>query len=141
MVNGMKNILVLCTGNSCRSQMAEGFLQKYVGDKARVYSAGIEVHGVNPIAIKVMQESKVDISKHTSNNVEEYKNIEFDYIITVCDNAQENCPVYYSSAMKFHHSFLDPARASGDEEQILSEFRNVRDLIDVFSYNFVMERF
>ena len=137
----MKNILVLCTGNSCRSQMAEGFLQKYVGDKAKVYSAGIEVHGVNPIAIKVMQESNVDISKHTSNNVEEYKSIDFDYIITVCDNAQENCPVYYSRAMKLHSNFPDPAKAKGDENEILEEFRRVRNLIERFSLKFVKKNF
>src|SRR5690606_20531546 len=114
----MKNILVLCTGNSCRSQMAEGYLKHFAGDKAAVYSAGIETHGVNPRAIAVMKEAGIDISKHTSNNMEEYRSIGFDYIITVCDNARERCPVFSSTAQRFHHNFPDPAKAIGIEEEI-----------------------
>src|ERR1700754_2203743 len=109
--NMKKNILVLCTGNSCRSQIAHGYLKAFAGEKANVYSAGIETHGVNPRAIATMKEDGVDISHHTSNHVEEYKNISFDFIITVCDNAKERCPFFPSMAMKFHHNFPDPAKA------------------------------
>lgn len=90
----MKRILVLCTGNSCRSQIADGYLRHFAGDKAEVYSAGVETHGVNPRAIAIMKEDGLDISHHTSNNVNEYTNIPFDYVITVCDNAKERCPVF-----------------------------------------------
>ena len=94
------NILVLCTGNSCRSQMAEGFLRNYFGANATIYSAGIYASGVNPNAIKVMKEIGIDISNHTSNKVDEYFNINFDFIITVCDNAKETCPYFPSNAKK-----------------------------------------
>jgi len=90
----MKNILVLCTGNSCRSQIAEGFLRHFAGSNARIFSAGIETHGVNPNAIATMQRAGIDISTHTSNHVDEYANIPFDFIVTVCDNAKENCPFF-----------------------------------------------
>ncbi len=88
----MKKILVLCTGNSCRSQIAEGYLRHFAGNKAEVYSAGVETHGVNPKAIATMAEDGIDISHHTSNNISEYSNVPFDYVITVCDNAKERCP-------------------------------------------------
>jgi len=87
-----KKILVVCTGNSCRSQIAEGYLRNIAGDKAEVYSAGVEIHGVNPLAIETMKEDGVDISSQTSNNMNEYLNIDFDFVITVCDNAKERCP-------------------------------------------------
>ncbi|WP_317039872.1 arsenate reductase ArsC [Chryseobacterium kwangjuense] len=89
-----KNILVLCTGNSCRSQMAEGYLKYFAGDKAEIYSAGIEVHGLNQHAVQVMREDGINISYHTSNHIDEYQNIEFDFVITVCDHAQEICPYF-----------------------------------------------
>lgn len=108
-----KKILVLCTGNSCRSQIAEGYLRYFAGDKAIIYSAGVETHGVNPRAIATMQEDGIDISMHTSNNMDEYRDIDFDYVITVCDNARERCPFFPSSAQKFHHNFPDPAKAVG----------------------------
>ena len=135
----MKRILVLCTGNSCRSQMAEGYLKHYSRDKAEVYSAGIETHGVNPKAIIVMKEEGIDISSHTSNNINEYRNINFDYVITVCDNAKENCPVFPSTAKQFHYNFPDPAKATGTEEEIMQQFRSVRDKIKKYSKNFVKE--
>lgn len=135
----MKNILVLCTGNSCRSQIAEGYLQYFAGNKAKVYSAGIETHGVNPKAISVMKEDGIDISNHTSNNVNEYAGIDFDFVITVCDNAKENCPYFPTKAKKFHHDFPDPAKAKGTEEEIKNEFRNVRGLIKIYCQNFVNE--
>ncbi|MEP6611549.1 MAG: arsenate reductase ArsC [Mucilaginibacter sp.] len=133
----MKNILVLCTGNSCRSQLAEGYLRHFAGDKAVVYSAGIQTHGVNPKAIQVMAEDGIDISHHTSNNVEEYLTIPFDYIITVCDNANENCPYFPGTAQRFHQNFPDPAKASGTSEQVMDEFRKVRDMIKAYSKEFV----
>lgn len=134
-----RKILVLCTGNSCRSQIAEGYLQYFAGDKAEVYSAGIETHGVNPRAIETMMEDGIDISKHTSNNVNEYQNINFDFVITVCDNAKENCPYFPSNAKKFHYNFPDPAKAKGTEEEIKEQFRSVRKMIKDYSEKFVME--
>jgi arsenate reductase len=133
----MKNVLVLCTGNSCRSQIAEGYLQNFAGEKAKIYSAGIETHGVNPRAIATMKEDGIDISSHTSNNVGEYKNINFDFVITVCDNANERCPVFPTSAKKFHCNFPDPAKAAGTEQQIVEEFRSVRNLIKDYCKQFV----
>lgn len=133
----MKKVLVLCTGNSCRSQIAEGYLRHFAGDKAQVFSAGVETHGVNPKAIEVMKEDSIDISHHTSNNVNEYKNIDFDYVITVCDNAKERCPFFPSKAKKFHHNFPDPAKATGTTDEIMQQFRNVRDMIKEFAKKFV----
>jgi arsenate reductase len=135
----MKKILVLCTGNSCRSQIAEGYLNYFAKGKATVYSAGIETHGVNPRAITIMKEGGIDISKQTSNNVEEYRNIDFDFVITVCDNAKENCPYFPAKAKKIHYNFPDPAKATGSEEEIMSEFREVREMIKVYCKNFTEE--
>jgi arsenate reductase len=133
-----KKILVLCTGNSCRSQIAEGYLRRFAGNKAEVYSAGVETHGVNPKAIQVMKEDGIDISAHTSNNVNEYRDIDFDFVITVCDNARERCPFFPSTAKKFHYNFPDPAKAKGTEEEVMKQFREVRDMIKNYSKNFVM---
>ncbi len=133
----MKKILVLCTGNSCRSQIAEGYLQHFAGDKAEVYSAGIETHGVNRRAIETMKEDGVDISHHTSNNIDEYRNIDFDYVITVCDNAKERCPFFPTKAKKFHQNFQDPAKATGTEEEIKAQFRQVRQQIKAYCKVFV----
>jgi len=133
----MKNILVLCTGNSCRSQMAHGYLANMTKDKANVYSAGVETHGVNPKAIEIMQEDGIDISNHTSNNITEYFGIDFDYVITVCDNAKERCPYFPTKALKFHYNFPDPAKATGTEEEIMNEFRMVRGIIKVYCADFI----
>jgi len=133
----MKKILVLCTGNSCRSQLAEGYLRFFAGNKAEVYSAGVETHGVNPKAIAVMAEDGIDISGQTSNNVLEYSNIDFDYIITVCDNAKERCPYFPSKAEKFHHNFPDPAKATGTPEQVMDAFREVRAQVREYARKFV----
>jgi arsenate reductase len=133
----MKNVLVLCTGNSCRSQLAEGYLRHFAGGKANIYSAGIETHGVNPKAIRVMAEDHIDISGHASNHVNDYINIEFDYLITVCDNANEACPFFPGKALRFHHNFPDPAKAKGTPEEIINEFRRVRDMIKLYAVNFV----
>jgi len=135
----MKKILVLCTGNNCRSQIAEGYLQYFAGKTAKVYSAGVETHGVNPKAIAVMKDDGIDISNHTSNNISEYSNIEFDYIITVCDNAKERCPYFPSKAKKFHYNFPDPAKAVGTEEEIFEQFKTVRNMIKVYSKNFITD--
>lgn len=129
----MKKMLVLCTGNSCRSQIMEGWLRHFGKGEIDVKSAGIETHGVNPRAIKVMGESGIDISLHTSNNIDEYLEESFDLVITVCDHANETCPVFPSSAKKIHHNFEDPAKATGSEEEILNSFRKVRDQIKDFA--------
>lgn len=133
----MKNVLVLCTGNSCRSQMAEGYLRYFAKGKADIFSAGIETHGVNPRAIVIMKEDGIDISGHTSNNIDEYNKIDFDYLITVCDNAKERCPYFPSKAKRLHQNFPDPAKATGTEEQILSSFRISREMIKSYCEKFV----
>ncbi len=135
----MKNILILCTGNSCRSQIAEGYMRYFAGNKAQIYSAGIETHGVNPKAIITMQEDGIDISTHTSNNIDEYQNINFDYVITVCDNAKERCPFFPTNAQKFHYNFPDPAKASGTAIEINEQFRQVRQLIKDYCKRFVQD--
>ena len=135
----MKKVLVLCTGNSCRSQLAEGYLRYFAGDKAEIFSAGVETHGVNPRAIATMKEDGIDISGHTSNNISEYIGIDFDYVITVCDNARERCPFFPSNAKKFHYNFPDPAKATGTEEEILQQFRDVRQMIKDYSEAFVKD--
>lgn len=128
------NILVLCTGNSCRSQMAHGYLKTLLADKADIYSAGIETHGVNPNAIKFMAEEGIDISNHTSNHVDEYEKINFDYVITVCDHANEICPVFPSTATKLHQNFKDPSKVKGTEEEITAAFRQTRgEIKDYFT--------
>lgn len=132
-------ILVLCTGNSCRSQIAEGYLRYFVKNKAEIYSAGVETHGINPKAIATMQEESIDISNHTSNNIDEYRNIDFDFVITVCDNAKERCPFFPTKAKKFHHNFPDPAKATGTDEEIITEFRKVRQLIKEYCRQFVAD--
>lgn len=147
-------ILVLCTGNSCRSQMAEGFFRAYSSDNIEVFSAGLEPGGVNPLAIKVMAEIDIDISGHTSNNLNEYLDIEFDYVITVCDNAAQKCPVFLGPkshpeptleshpersrrATRLNWPIPDPASAlkssssekAATEDEVLQVFRKIRDEI------------
>lgn len=133
----MIEILVLCTGNSCRSQMAEGYLRYFAQDKARIKSAGIEAHGLNPKAVQVMREDGIDISGHTSNLVSEYASINFDYVLTVCDHANEVCPVFPAATTRLHHNFPDPAKALGTEEEILDQFRKVRGQIREYCKSFV----
>lgn len=132
----MKNVLVLCTGNSCRSQMAHGYLQHFAGDRANIYSAGVEVHGVNLKAVAMMKADGIDISHHTSNHVDEYTGIPFDFVITVCDHAKERCPYFPTQAQQFHRNFPDPAKAAGSEEEVLSEFRSVREQIKEYCRKF-----
>jgi arsenate reductase len=135
----MKKILVLCTRNSCRSQIAHGYLEQMVGGKALVLSAGVETHGVNPMAIATMKDDGIDISNHTSNKIAEYQHIEFDYVISVCDNAKERCPIFPGEAIKLHHNFPDPAKAKGTEQEIESEFRRVREMIKDYCCHFIKE--
>lgn len=134
--NKMKKILVLCTGNSCRSQMAEGYLRKFAGGRAEIFSAGIEAHGLNPRAVAAMKEDGVDISNHTSNLASDYDGTKFDYVITVCDNAREQCP-YFPGVEQFHQDFPDPAKARGSEMEIAESFRSVRNQIKAYSKSFV----
>jgi arsenate reductase len=134
-----RKILVLCTGNSCRSQIAEGYLRYFAENRADIYSAGVETHGVNPRAIATMQEDGIDISNHTSNNIDEYYDIDFDFIITVCDHAKERCPFFPSKAKKFHYNFPDPAKAIGTEVEINEQFKQVRQLIKEYCEKFVSE--
>lgn len=133
----MKNILILCTGNSCRSQMAEGWMKYYAKGVANIYSAGIEAHGLNPYAVKVMSDAIIEIQNQTSNVVDEYLDIDFDYIITVCDNASDKCPVFPKKTTVIHHGFDDPAKFEGSEEEKLAKFAVVRDQIDDFCFSFV----
>lgn len=133
----MLNILVLCTGNSCRSQMAEGYLKKFTKGDMNVYSAGIETHGLNPKAVAVMKEDGVDISKHTSNHVDEYNAIPFDLILTVCDHAKENCPYIPGKAKRLHYNFPDPAKATGTEVEVMNSFRQTRDQIKEYVENLI----
>lgn len=135
----MKKVLILCTGNSCRSQIAHGYLAHFAKGKAEVYSAGVETHGVNPRAIQTMKEDGIDITAHTSNNVNEYNGINFDFIITVCDNAKERCPYFPGSAKRFHYNFPDPAKATGTEEEIQAEFQRVRELIKEYVLSFISD--
>ena len=128
-------ILVLCTGNSCRSQIADGYLNCFI-PSASIYSAGIETHGVNPMAIRVMKDDDIDISSNTSNNVDEYHGVVFDYVITVCDNAKDVCPSFPTKSKLIHHSFPDPGIAEGNDDEVFSEFIKVRDMIKEFCKSF-----
>jgi arsenate reductase len=127
-----KNILVLCTGNSCRSQLAEAYLRHFHGEVATIYSAGIETHGVNPKAVQTMLADGIDISTHTSNHVDEYLHIPFDLILTVCDHASERCTIFPGTAKRIHHNFADPAKATGSEQEIQEAFAVVREQIKHF---------
>ena len=131
------NILVLCTGNSCRSQMAEGYLKEFAKDAATIYSAGVETHGVNPRAIAIMKEDGIDIANHTSNNLDEYLDIKFDYILTVCDNAKERCPIFPGKAERLHYNFFDPSKVEGAEEEIHAAFTKTRNEIKAYCKAFV----
>ncbi len=128
----MKNVMFLCTGNSCRSQMAEGFCRKYWGDRFKVFSAGTKKHGMNQRAMRVMAEAGVDLSSHYSKTVEELPAVTFDYVVTVCDSAKETCP-YFPGGKTVHVGFQDPpalTKDMSDEEEILAVYRRVRDEIE-----------
>ena len=125
-------ILFLCTGNACRSQIAEGWARELKGNVIDAYSAGIRPIGVSSRTIKVMAEEGVDISMHKSQHVDEFSGIDFNYVVTLCDNAAENCPVFSGKTRIVHKPFDDPYFASGSEEQIMATFRKVRDDIKTF---------
>ncbi|MTI95502.1 MAG: arsenate reductase (thioredoxin) [Firmicutes bacterium] len=122
-------IMFLCTGNSCRSQMAEGLARELGGDQVEVYSAGLEAHGLNPRAVKVLKEIGVDISDNTSDLIDPKLLAEMDYAITLCGDAEERCPLTPPTVTKLHWPFPDPAKAEGSEEEIMEQFRSVRDAI------------
>jgi arsenate reductase (thioredoxin) len=136
-VNKKKRVLILCTGNSARSQMAEGLLRHDAGDRFDVESAGTKASSVRPEAIAAMSELGIDISGQRSKNVDEFDGQRFDYVITVCDNARESCPVFFGTAEKVHHSFDDPPAPNiGTEEERMTIFRRVRDELRVYLREF-----
>ncbi len=133
--NGRLSILFLCTGNSCRSQMAEAFANRLKGDVLAAYSAGIESHGLNPLAVRVMAEAGIDISKQRSTLVEELSGIRFDYVVTLCDHANETCPFFPGIVKRVHRGFDDPPRLAANaksEEEALDIYRRVRDDLHAF---------
>ena len=134
-----KSILVLCTGNSARSQMAEGLLKDICKGEYEVYSAGTKPSIVRPEAIKVLAELGIDISENRSQSVDEFSDKEIDYVLTVCDNAQENCPYFPAKTKIIHHSFDDPADVEGDEETRVAAFRKIRDEIREYLPKFLNE--
>jgi len=125
----MKEVLFICTHNASRSQMAEGFLRVLKGDRYEAFSAGTEPRGVNPCTVRVMAEAGVDLTGHRSKSVDEFRDMAFDEVVTVCDSARESCPVFLGGGRKRHQSFPDPSLLEGTEEEILAGFRSVRDAI------------
>ncbi len=137
----MQKILILCTGNSCRSQIAHGYFEHFTNrNSVEVYSAGVEIHGVNPKAVQTMHEDGIDIRHFTSNHIDEYRDIDFDFVLTVCDNAQETCPYFPANAKKFHQNFADPAKATGSEAEITAQFSAVRNEIKSYVKTFIEEQ-
>jgi arsenate reductase (thioredoxin) len=135
-----KRVLILCTGNSARSQMAEGWLEDTAGERFEVESAGTRPGQVRPEAIAVMKELGIDISGHRSKHVDEFKGQAFDYVLTVCDNAKESCPVFPSDSKRLHMGFEDPAALQGTEEERLALFRRVRDQIRDYLKTFPVQK-
>ena len=134
------NILVICTGNSCRSQIAEGYLKyfsKQLKINTNIYSAGIRAEGINKKAIEIMAKDGIDISNHTSNTLEEYKNTEISHVITVCDHANESCPVYLKKVNLTHKNFTDPSKVIGNEFEIQNAFEKCREEIKSFTLSFL----
>jgi arsenate reductase len=131
-----KRVLILCTGNSARSQMAEGLLRHDAGARFMVESAGTKPSVVRPEAIAVMKEVGIDITSHRSKHVDKFAGQAFDYVLTVCDNAKESCPVFFGKATRLHHSFNDPAAVEGTDEKRLGEFRRVRDELRLYLNSF-----
>jgi len=126
-------ILVLCTGNSCRSQMMDGYLKTFLPEGSLVCSAGIETHGLNKSAVAIMAEDGIDISEHTSNHLSEYEDILFDIIVTVCDHAKESCPVFPTESKSIHHNFTDPSKLEGSDEEKHAAFLACRNEIKAFA--------
>jgi arsenate reductase len=130
MPNQRQRVIFICTHNSARSQMAEGLLRHLAGDRYEVFSAGTVATKVNPLAIKAMAEKGIDISQHTSDHIDKFMGMEFEYVITVCDNAKESCPYFPTNKTRWHWSFEDPSAATGTEEQRLAKFREIREQIE-----------
>ncbi len=135
-----QKVLFLCTGNSCRSQMAEGWLRHLAGDRFDVFSAGTQPAGLNPGAVEAMKEAGVDISRHRSKSITEFAGVRFDYVVTVCDRAKETCPIFPGARTILHWSFDDPAAATGPAEERRRVFRRVRDEIADRIRRFLTER-
>jgi len=135
-----KRVLILCTGNSARSQMAEGLLRHDAGDRFEVESAGTKPGQLRPEAIAVMKELGIDISGHRSKSVDEFAGQNFDYVLTVCDNAKESCPIFPGHANRLHRNFEDPAAAQGSEQERRAVFRHIRDEIRDYLHRFPPER-
>ncbi|HKK02098.1 MAG TPA: arsenate reductase ArsC [Desulfuromonadales bacterium] len=125
----MKKVLFLCTGNSCRSQMAEGLINHDFAGRIEAFSAGTEPHGINPKAVQVMAELGIDISGHSSELLDKYEGQSFDYVITLCGGANETCPLFFGGVKRIHIGFDDPPRATGSEDEVMSVYRRVRDEI------------
>ncbi len=126
-----KKVLLLCTHNSCRSQMAEGIVNQYLGDSFQAFSAGTEKTRVNPLAIRILAEIGIDISGHYSKTIDEFNGQAFDHVITLCGSANEQCPLFFGGVKRVHIGFDDPSRTTGTEEEIMADFRRVRDEIKV----------
>ncbi|GAB4568045.1 MAG: arsenate reductase ArsC [Geothermobacteraceae bacterium] len=124
-----KRVLFLCTGNSCRSQMADGIINHDFADQIEAFSAGTEPHGLNPKAVQVMAEIGIDISGHSSDHISKYEGQAFDYVITLCGDANEKCPLFFGGTKRIHIGFDDPPKATGTEEEIMNVYRRVRDEI------------
>ncbi len=137
-MSGRQRVLFLCTGNSARSQMAEGLLRQIAGDRFEVFSAGTRPVGLNPNAVKALSDVGIDISENRSKSVDEFAGQKFDYVFTVCDNARESCPIFPGGGKRIHHSFEDPAAAPADQQ--LDLFRKVRDQIAIRLREFVRDR-
>lgn len=133
----MKKVLVLCIGNSCRSQMAEAYFRFYASGEIYIVSAGIEKHGLHPLAVEIMGEDNIDISNHFSKTVEELSTLEFDHVITVCDDLNGKIPTFIKAQKISHYSVPDPAKAEGSEADQLQEFREARELIKKHILKFI----
>jgi arsenate reductase (thioredoxin) len=131
-----KKILFLCTGNSARSQLAEALMRHFRGQEFEVFSAGTDPKGVHQNTIEVLREIGIDASSQTSKHIDDLFIREFDYIITLCDSAAQNCPVFFGKGVKMHHGFDDPAAATGRDQDVLESFRKVRDQIKKFILEF-----
>lgn len=131
-----QSILVLCTGNSCRSQMAEAYL-KHFSEELSIHSAGLRADGLNPLMVQVMREDGIDVSGQRSTSLNELGNTRFDMVITVCDHAKESCPYFPADTLVLHRNFRDPAKATGTPEEVIAVFRNVRNEIKAFCRDFM----
>lgn len=134
-----KRVLLLCTHNSCRSQMAEGLVNHFLGERFEAFSAGTEATRVNPLAARVLMEIGIDISRHRSKTLDEFTGESFDYVITLCGDAFEKCPLFFGGVQRVHLGFEDPSRLKGGDDEVLPEYRRVRDEIRLRLTQFLME--